>query len=102
MTGRQTPAGHTATEQRRGERRQRNSYAQPDSRSHAERRVHPALGEFAIGEAHQLRERVKVLEAALEAFLDLCPRMLVLSDDDPIAPAIAGACRVARVALTHP
>lgn len=36
------------------------------------------------------------LVAALAEFLDLCPRM---SDDDPIAPALADACCIARAAL---
>jgi hypothetical protein len=36
------------------------------------------------------------LLAALREFLDLCPRM---SDDDPIAPALADACRSARAVI---
>lgn len=36
------------------------------------------------------------LRRSLEAFLDLCPRM---SEDDPIAPALADACRRARALL---
>ena len=36
------------------------------------------------------------LREVLAVLLDLCPRM---SDDDPVAPAIADACRVARAAL---
>jgi len=41
----------------------------------------------------------KALREALAVFLDLCPRM---SDDDPIAPALADACKEARAALSLP
>ena len=38
------------------------------------------------------------LKAALRAFTDLCPRM---SDDDPIAAALADACKDARALLAE-
>ena len=52
--------------------------------------------EQAEDDIDALRAQNAALLAALREFIDLCPRM---SDDDPIAPALADACNKARAAI---
>lgn len=69
-TGCITPKGHTGIEQRRAERRLDPSAPMPASRgfgtrTKADRRISPAIGQFAIADRARLIRRVADLEAAL-------------------------------------